>query len=97
MRVDGEALAVDGDDDGMLELLGTSGGYYVRGLAGQAPFFTAGWSYGSPSLGDLDGDGRYELGVTTREGYTFIWRTGVARSERALTHFKGGPLRQGRY
>jgi hypothetical protein len=39
------------------------------------PKFTTGWSVYSPTVGDLDGDGRVEVVTVTREGYLYAWRT----------------------
>ncbi len=67
-----------GDD--LPEILVGSSGYYVRGFnAGgeieELRHFTGGWMLGSISSGDFDGDGSKEIGVSTREGYVFIWKT----------------------
>jgi hypothetical protein len=50
--------------------------YSSLGLA--APGFpkrTGGWSVSTPGVGDMDGDGRLELALATREGNLFVWRT----------------------
>lgn len=41
------------------------------------PKFTGGWIYASPSVGDADGDGDLDLTTLTREGWSFLWDTGV--------------------
>ena len=37
------------------------------------PKFTGGWTLGSPSVGDINGDGYLDVVVTTREGFLFAW------------------------
>jgi hypothetical protein len=39
------------------------------------PKFTGGWMVTSPTVGDLDGDGKSEVAAATREGNLFVWRT----------------------
>jgi hypothetical protein len=41
------------------------------------PKFTGGWIESTPAVGDADGDGRLDVSVVTREGWSFLWRTGV--------------------
>ena len=41
------------------------------------PKFTGGWIYASPSIGDADGDGDLDVTTLTREGWSFLWDTGV--------------------
>ena len=67
---DGQAEIVDGGDSSALHAF-TDGGGQAPGF----PKFHTGWNLWSPSAGDLDGDGRTELVVATREGYMFVWRT----------------------
>jgi hypothetical protein len=49
------------------------------GLGGVVPLgwpkFTGGWSVSTPAVGDLDGDGRVEVALMTREGNLFVWHT----------------------
>src|SRR5690606_3073264 len=59
-------LVADVDDDGLNDVLASSGGYFVQawnkdGPLRDFPKFTGGWAFGSPSLGDMDGDGLLEL------------------------------------
>jgi hypothetical protein len=61
-------------------ILGT-GGYYLHAVdacgvqAPGFPKFTGQWFVGSPSVGDLDGDGALEIVATTRSGWLYAWRT----------------------
>jgi VCBS repeat protein/subtilase family protein len=51
---------------------------YSAGTGGQAsgfPKFHTGWEVFGPSVGDIDGDGRNEVAITTREGYVMVWNT----------------------
>jgi len=45
------------------------------------PKFTGGWMVATPSVGDVDDDGKLETVMYTREGWAFAWRTGVAACE----------------
>ena len=67
--------------DGYPEAVGGNGGYFVHAYDGCGreptgwPKFTGGWVTGSVAFGDMDGDGKLEAAVGTREGYVFAWRT----------------------
>jgi hypothetical protein len=41
------------------------------------PKFTGGWLFATPSVGDMDGDGKLDVTTATREGFAFAWRTDV--------------------
>ncbi len=41
------------------------------------PKFTGGWSQATPAVGDADGDGKLDVATLTREGWSFLWDTGV--------------------
>ena len=41
------------------------------------PKFTGGWTQATPSVGDADGDGDLDVTTLTREGWSFLWDTGV--------------------
>ena len=48
-----------------------AGGVPVKGF----PKLTAGWAVASAGAGDMDGDGKLELALATRDGNLFVWRT----------------------
>ena len=72
---------VDLNDDGHPEVVNGSGGYLLRAFnyAGEElegwPKHTGGWLVASPAVGDFDGDGNYDVAVSTRLGYLFVWKT----------------------
>ena len=39
------------------------------------PKFTGGWTFWTPAVGDVFGDGHNDVAAITREGYLFLWRT----------------------
>ncbi len=41
------------------------------------PKFTGGWTQATPAVGDADGDGELDVSAVTREGWSFLWGTGV--------------------
>jgi hypothetical protein len=41
------------------------------------PKFTGGWMQATPAVGDADGDGELDVTTLTREGWSFLWHTGV--------------------
>lgn len=112
-RIDDTAISpspvsADLDGDGRDEIVVGSGGYFVHAFAGngEVPGFprpTGGWSFGAASIGDIDGDGEWDVGVTTREGFAFVWRAGRgggAKSPRARSAwrtFKANPRRTGHW
>ncbi len=70
---------LDGDD--YPEVIGGTGGQLLHAYnaCGQEPEgfpkFTGQWIAGTPTVGDLDGDGSLELAVGTRSGALYVWRT----------------------
>jgi hypothetical protein len=47
------------------------------GESGNWPKFTGGWIESTPAVGDANGDGKLDVSVVTREGWSFLWRTNV--------------------
>jgi hypothetical protein len=41
------------------------------------PKFTGGWIESTPAVGDANGDGKLDVSVVTREGWSFLWHTGA--------------------
>ncbi len=95
------AIHLDLNTNGEESVIIGSGGYFLHafdrhGEADGFPHFTGGWILSSPSAGDIDGDGKIEVAVTTREGYLFIWRTnGQKSTKNSWKTFKGNPARTG--
>ena len=72
---------VDLDNDADPEVVVGSGGYLMRAWnylgvepAGW-PKQTGGWIIASAAVGDFDGDQLFEVAVTTRDGWIFVWET----------------------
>ena len=88
--------SADVDGDGTLELIGGTAmydAYAVNAFGMEAsgwPRFTGGWNVAAPSVGDLNGDGRRDVAMATREGDLFVWTTPASRCAAAdwpkLTH-----------
>ncbi len=72
---------VDIDNDRDPEVIVGSGGYLVRAWNYEGtepegwPKQTGGWIIASVAVGELDGDGKFEAAVTTRDGWLFAWNT----------------------
>jgi hypothetical protein len=41
------------------------------------PKFVGGWLFATPSVGDVNGDGKLDVTTLTREGWSFLWKTDV--------------------
>ncbi len=75
-----QAIAdITGDD--YPEIMAGSGGYYLHAFDGCGrepagwPKFTGQWIISTPALGDIDGDGKLEVAVGTRNGWLYAWHT----------------------
>jgi hypothetical protein len=104
MQMTNAHAIADINDDGLPEVISSSGGHYVHAYdfygnepAGW-PKFTGGWSTGTPSVGDMDGDGLLEVAIMTREGYLFVWdTTGPANGNIQWSSFAHDPQNTGNY
>ena len=70
---------LDGDD--YPEIIAGSGGYFLHAYDGCGrqpegwPKFTGQWIITTPALGDMDGDGKLEVAMGTRNGWIYVWHT----------------------
>ena len=75
------AAIADIDNDGMAEAIAGTGGFMVHAIDLDSnepvgwPKFTYNWSVSAPIVGDIDGDGLFEIINHTREGFLFGWET----------------------
>jgi hypothetical protein len=73
---------VGGGGGGRQALVGT-GLYQVHAYGEDStepagwPKFAGGWLFATPTVGDLDGDGKLDVATATREGFGFAWKTDV--------------------
>ena len=68
---DGQPDLLIGGDSSALHAYSAGSGAQVSGF----PKFMTGWQVFGPSVGDINGDGRNEVAITTREGYVMVWNT----------------------
>jgi hypothetical protein len=75
------------------EIVAGSGLYLLHafGALGQEtpgfPKLAGGWINAVPSIGDVDGDGKLEIVVETREGWRFMWDLDAPASPTAITQW----------
>jgi hypothetical protein len=78
----------DIDGDGKNEIISGSGVYLVTAYRADGsqptgwPKNTGGWVDATPALGDLDGDGKLDIAVVTREGWLWVWHGGARADEK---------------
>jgi hypothetical protein len=71
----------NGQPDNYPEVILGTGAYFVHAVdaCGREtpgwPKFTDGWLIATPSVGDIDGDGKLEVVTSTREGWLYAWHT----------------------
>ncbi|MCA9621792.1 MAG: VCBS repeat-containing protein, partial [Myxococcales bacterium] len=71
----------DLNDDQYPEIMVGSGGYFLHAFDGCGrepegwPKFTGQWIIPTPAIGDMDGDGKLEVAVGTRNGWLYIWHS----------------------
>ncbi len=71
---------VDLNNDNLPEVIASSAGYLLHawnhlGVEAKGfPKYTMGWLLGSPALGDMDGDGKWDMGAGSRDGWIFAWK-----------------------
>ena len=76
----GPAIA-DVSGDGRAEAIATSGGFWVHAFGGDGteppgwPKLTGHWGTATPSVGDVDGDGKRDVVQVTRLGAILVWST----------------------
>jgi hypothetical protein len=61
------------------------------------PKFTGGWTFWSPGVGDLYGEGHNAVAAITREGYLFLWRTPGKASSNDAWSYHQNDWHNGRY
>jgi hypothetical protein len=72
---------VDLNNDNNPEVIAGSAGYLLHAWNWQGveapgfPRYTMGWILASAAVGDIDGDGKFDTAVGTRDGWLFAWKT----------------------
>jgi hypothetical protein len=73
---------VDITADNKPEVIAASAGYLLHAWDYQGnsppgfPKQTMGWILSDPAVGDIDGDGNWDIATATRDGWIFAWKTG---------------------
>jgi len=95
---------VDLNNDNDPEVVIGSGGYllhawdYLGNEPEGFPKQTGGWIIASAGVGDFDGDGLFDVTVSTRDGWLFAWRTqGKVTSIFEWNGFGHDPMKTGNY
>ena len=89
---DGQPNVINGEDSNNVAAFDQHG----KPVAGW-PKFTGGWTFWTPSVGDLDSNGRNEVVAVTREGYLFVWDTPGRASQNQAYSFHQDNWHTGRY
>ena len=91
---DGSAEVIQAADSSALAAYNTVGGGQAAGF----PKFFTGWSLWAPSAGDVDGNGKTDLVMLSREGYLFSWSTnGLASGNTEWWHANHDERNAGTY
>ena len=85
----------DIDNDTNQEVIIGSGGYFVHAFnyLGEEPAGwpkqTGGWIIASAAVGDFDGDEKFEVAISTRAGWLFMWHTEGQAGATVWSHYCG--------
>jgi MYXO-CTERM domain-containing protein len=95
---------VDLDNDNDPEVVIGSGGYllhawdYLGNEPAGFPKQTGGWIIASVAVGDVDGDAKFDVSISPRDGWLFAWRTeGSVKSIFEWNGFGHDPMKTGNY
>lgn len=95
---------VDLTNDGYPEVVVGSGGYLVHAWDRNGdepagwPKQTGGWIIASAAVGDFDGDAKFDVAVSTRDGWLFVWKTqGSVKNVFEWAGFGHNPHHTGNY
>lgn len=95
---------VDLTGDGKPEVVIGSGGYllhawnYLGNEPANFPKQTGGWIIASAGVGDFDGDGKFDVSVSTRDGWLFAWKTDASvKNNFQWNGFGHNPMKTGNY
>jgi len=95
---------VDLTGDGKPEVIIGSGGYLVHAwdyLGNEPagwPKQTGGWIIASAGVGDFDGDGKFDVAISTRDGWLYVWKTqGSVKNLYEWNGFGHNPHHTGNY
>ena len=84
---------VDIDADDKPEVIAGSAGYLLHawnylGVEPKGfPKYTMGWVLASPAVGDMDGDGLFDVATGTRDGWVFAWKTKAGKTKDAIVEW----------